>query len=66
MRELKANQLIRELTTPLKIKPRLVVKITHTELLLLSESLETKAKLKKIAKQDTKKNSIELETWSSN
>ena len=34
----------------------LVVKRTHTEILLLSESLETKAKLKKIAKQDTKKN----------
>ena len=45
-RELKANQFIRELTTPLKIKPKLVVKNTHTELLLLSlsESLETKAK----------------------
>ena len=34
---------MRELTTPLKIKPRLVVKSTHTELHLLSESLETKA-----------------------
>ena len=39
-RELRANHLIRELTTPL----RLVVKNTHTELLLVSESLETKAK----------------------
>ena len=44
-RELKANQFIRELTTPLKIKPRLVVKSTHTELLLLSESLEIKARV---------------------
>ena len=34
-RELKANHLIRELTTPLTIKPRLVVKSTH----LLYESL---------------------------
>ena len=45
-RELRANQLIRELITPLKIKLRLVVHIlssTYTELLLLSESLETKA-----------------------
>ena len=41
--ELKVNQLIRELTTPLKIKTRLVRKSTHTELLLSSESLETKA-----------------------
>ena len=41
-RELKTNQLIRELTAPLKIKLRLVVKNTHTELLLLSESIETK------------------------
>ena len=38
-----ANQFIRELTTPLKIKPMLVVKNTHTELLLLSESIETQA-----------------------
>ena len=37
------NQFIRELTTPLKIKPKLVIKSTHTELLVLSESLETKA-----------------------
>ena len=44
-RELRANHLIRELTTPLNIKLRLVVKNTHTELLLLSESLETKANL---------------------
>ena len=44
-RELRANQLIRELTTPLIIKLKLVVKNTHTELLLLSESLETKAKV---------------------
>ena len=43
LRELKANQLIRELTTSLKINTRLVRKSTHTELLLLSESLETKA-----------------------
>ena len=42
-RELMVNQFIRELTTPLKIKPRLVVRNTHTELLLLSESFETKA-----------------------
>ena len=42
-RELKANQFIHELTTPLIIKLRLVVKNTHTEVLLLSESLETKA-----------------------
>ena len=42
-RRLAANQFIRKLTTPLKIKLRLVVKNTHTELLLLSESLETKA-----------------------
>ena len=41
--KLKANQLIRELTKPLKIKPKLVVKNTHTELLLLSESLKTDA-----------------------
>ena len=42
-RELKSNQFIRELKTPLKIKPRLVVKNTCTELLLLSEGFETKA-----------------------
>ena len=41
--ELKVNRFIHELTTALKIKPMLVVKSTHTELLLLSESLETKA-----------------------
>ena len=42
-REPKVNRFIRELTTPVKIKTRLVVKNTHTELVLLSESLETKA-----------------------
>ena len=41
---LKTNQFIRELTTLLKIKPRLVIKNTHTELLLLSESLQTNAR----------------------
>ena len=39
----KGEPLTYERTTSLKIKPRLVVKNQHTELLLLSESLETKA-----------------------
>ena len=42
-RELRADQLIRELTVPLKTKLRLVVKKTRTELLSLSENLVTKA-----------------------
>ena len=39
---LKANQFIRELTTPLKIKIWLVVKNTHAELLLF-EGFQTEA-----------------------